>query len=317
MPDIPVSPLAPVGGFPDLPIIKGVSFAVGNSGVKYTDRTDVMLASMVPGTTIAGVFTKSATRSAAVLDCQSKLANTSTGGCAILVNSGNANAFTGSHGQVSVAALTSEVARTLGIDQSRVFTASTGVIGETLPHQKIVDKLGALNQALSDRSAQQAARAIMTTDTYAKGAARAVNIDGTAINIAGFAKGSGMIAPDMATMLSYVFTDAAISQPVLQEMLATSVRTTFNSITVDSDTSTSDTLMLAATGTAEMAEISDVNSTAGAGFPPPCMLCCLIWHIRLFATAKGRQSSLKSGFRGLKAQPMPGVRRFLLRTHLW
>ncbi len=266
MAKLPVSPLAPPRGFPDLPVVKGVRYATVNTGVKYTDRPDVMLADLTPGTTIAGVFTKSATRSAAVLDCQSKIKGNSAEGAAILVNSGNANAFTGSKGQASVAALTSAVASQLGIDQQRVFTASTGVIGEVLPHSKIIVKLAELGANLSADNARSAANAIMTTDTYAKGSGKTLTIDNTAINIAGFAKGSGMIAPDMATMLAYVFTDAKISQPLLQDMLSRAARGTFNSITVDSDTSTSDTLMLMATGAAQMAEISEPDSAQGLAF---------------------------------------------------
>lgn len=261
-----VSPLAPAGGFPRLPDIGGVRFASIGAGVKYTGRDDVMLAELTPGTTMAGVFTKSATRSAAVLDCQAKIGGVGTGGAAILVNSGNANAFTGSKGQMSVAALTAEVADILGIEATRVFTASTGVIGEPLAHDRIINKLTELRNALSVKAIEPAARAIMTTDTFAKGSGTIVEIDGVKISIAGFAKGSGMIAPDMATMLSYVFTDARISQTVLQEMLRRAVRGSFNSITVDSDTSTSDTLMLAATGASTMPEITDGASAAGQAF---------------------------------------------------
>jgi len=243
-----------------------VRFAAIGTGLKYDDRHDVMLAELVPGTTVAGVFTKSATRSAAVLDCQSKIAADDDGGAAILVNSGNANAFTGSYGLASVIALTDRVADTLKIAQSRVFTASTGVIGEPLAHDKIIRKLNDLNAALSAGSAQSAACAIMTTDTYAKGSTAEVSIGGHPVKIAGFAKGSGMIAPDMATMLCYVFTDAAIPRPVLQEMLVHTVNTTLNCITVDSDTSTSDTTMLAATGTSGAGQITGIDTPAGQAF---------------------------------------------------
>ena len=243
----PLSPLAPAG-FPELPVIGGVRFATTAAGVRYTGRTDVMLAHLIPGTTIAGVFTKSATRSAAVFDCQSKIGTSCDTGAAIIVNSGNANAFTGRNGVTSVKAITDTVAQTLDLPESRVFSSSTGVIGERLPHNRISAKLQELASTLSSTAIEQAARAIMTTDTFPKGAGTTVTIDGQDVQIAGFAKGSGMIAPDMATMLVYIFTDARVDQNVLQTMVSALNQTTFNCITVDSDTSTSDTLLVAATG---------------------------------------------------------------------
>lgn len=242
-----VSPLAPAS-FPELPPIEGVKFATAAAGVKYEARTDVMLASLCEGTAVAGVFTRSSTRSAAVLDCQSKIGGDASGGAAILVNSGNSNAFTGAVGQASVDAISSATAAALGLEQSRVFTSSTGVIGERLPHGKIVDALGGLAGSLSETSISDAAKAIMTTDTFPKGASASYDVAGKTVNIAGIAKGSGMIAPDMATMLVYLFTDVAISQADLQAVLSELTDSTFNSITVDSDTSTSDTLLLCATG---------------------------------------------------------------------
>lgn len=242
-----VSPLAPAS-FPELPAIEGVKFATAAAGVKYEARTDVMLASLCEGTAVAGVFTRSSTRSAAVLDCQSKIGGDASGGAAILVNSGNSNAFTGAVGQASVDAISSATAAALGLEQSRVFTSSTGVIGERLPHGKIVDALGDLAGSLSETSISDAAKAIMTTDTFPKGASASYNVAGKTVNIAGIAKGSGMIAPDMATMLVYLFTDVAISQADLQAVLSELTDSTFNSITIDSDTSTSDTLLLCATG---------------------------------------------------------------------
>ncbi len=254
-----VSPLAPAQ-FPQLPQIGGVRFAAAAAGVRYRDRTDVMLAVMRPGTAVAGVFTRSATRSAPVLDCQAKLGGAPDGAAAILVNSGNSNAFTGHYGQSSVAAITAAVAEATGVSSERVFTASTGVIGEPLPHERILAKLDELNGALSAEAIEPAARAIMTTDTFAKGACAEVEIGGKTVKIAGIAKGSGMIAPDMATMLVYIFTDAAYDQAALQALLARLTDTTFNCITVDSDTSTSDSLMLCATGAA------DVDATGNADF---------------------------------------------------
>lgn len=256
---LPRSPLAPAT-FPDLPVIKGVRFASVAAGVKYQGRTDVMLAQMDPGTTVAGVFTKSATRSAPVRDCQAKLGSNSVDGAAILVNSGNSNAFTGHFGQTSVAEIAAAVAQSTGLPATRVFTASTGVIGEPLPHDRIVAQIAALESGLADSRIKDAADAIMTTDTFAKGSSAQVVIDGQMVNIAGIAKGSGMIAPDMATMLVYIFTDAKLAEAPLQTLLTSICDRTFNCITVDSDTSTSDSLMLCATGA------SGVDVTAHKGF---------------------------------------------------
>jgi glutamate N-acetyltransferase/amino-acid N-acetyltransferase len=242
-----VSPLAPEK-FPDLPVIDGVRFATAQAGVKYKGRTDVMLAVADAGSTIAGVFTRSATRSAPVLDCQEKIGLDGMGPLAIVVNSGNSNAFTGKHGRASVAAITAAAAAATGVSVDRVFTSSTGVIGEPLPHDKIVAVLDQLNTDLDAGGIAAAARAIMTTDTYPKGATVTVDTEHGPIKIAGMAKGSGMIAPDMATMLVYIFTDAKIAQADLQAVVSATNDTSFNCITVDSDTSTSDTLLMVATG---------------------------------------------------------------------
>ena len=242
-----VSPLAPAA-FPDLPAIDGVTFASAAAGVKYADRDDVMLAVLAPGSTVAGVFTRSATRSANVLDCQNKLGRNSDDGAAIIVNSGNSNAFTGKAGDGSVARICASVASALGVPEDRVFTASTGVIGEPLPDDRIRAKIDALIAGQSPDAIADAAGAIMTTDTFAKGSTQTVRINGKDVRIAGIAKGSGMIAPDMATMLVYIFTDARIAYDDLQALLTGLNNKTFNCITVDSDTSTSDSLMLVATG---------------------------------------------------------------------
>jgi glutamate N-acetyltransferase/amino-acid N-acetyltransferase len=254
-----ISPLAPAS-FPDLFVIEGVRFASGAAGVKYKDRQDVMLVELAAGTAVAGVFTRSATRSAPVLDCQSKMGGAADGRAAILVNSGNSNAFTGAAGEHSVAAICDAVAAATGIQSDRIFTASTGVIGERLPHDRITAKVVNLAADLASSGIKDAAQAIMTTDTFPKGACAEVFIEGKPVRIAGIAKGSGMIAPDMATMLVYIFTDAMISQADLQTLLATLTDQTFNCITVDSDTSTSDSLMCAATGA------SGVDVTNSAGF---------------------------------------------------
>lgn len=242
-----VSPLAPAS-FPALPEIDGVRFATASAGVKYKGRTDVMLAELCDNATVAGVFTRSSTRSANVLDCQAKNGKASGGRAAILVNSGNSNAFTGSRGVEAVTALSAGTAAALGIDPSRVFTSSTGVIGEPLPYDRITAKLDELVGKLSTTGIEEAAKAIMTTDTFPKGHSVEIEVDGKPVKIAGIAKGSGMIAPDMATMLVYIFTDALIGHDQLQSILSRLTDRTFNCITVDSDTSTSDTLLIGATG---------------------------------------------------------------------
>jgi glutamate N-acetyltransferase/amino-acid N-acetyltransferase len=252
----PVSPLAPAS-FPKMPRIAGVEFAAVGAGIKYQNRKDVMLVRLAPGTAIAGAFTRSSTRSGCVRDCQEKLATKvpADAGAAIVVNSGNSNAFTGKVGDEAVAAVTGGVAAALGIPASRVFSSSTGVIGEPLPYEKITAIIPDLVAGLTEDAIDGAAAAIMTTDTFPKGAVATVQGDGGLIQVAGIAKGSGMIAPDMATMLVYIFTDAKISATALQKLVSRNVEATFNSITVDSDTSTSDTLLVAATGQSAAAEV--------------------------------------------------------------
>lgn len=258
-----VSPLAPTK-FPVLPRIAGAEFSAIEAGVKYQNRKDVMLVCLAPGTAIAGAFTRSSTRSGCVRDCQAKLAMKvpAGAGAAIIVNSGNSNAFTGAVGDEAVAAVTGGVAEALGIPASRVFSSSTGVIGEPLSYERITAKIPALVAQLQEAAIDMAAQAIMTTDTFPKGAAASIEGEGGVINIAGIAKGSGMIAPDMATMLVYIFTDAKISAANLQKLLSRNVDATFNSITVDSDTSTSDTLLVAATGKSAAAEVKGATLKA-------------------------------------------------------
>lgn len=253
-----ISPLAPEG-FPDIGVIDGVRFSSAAAGVKYKGRTDVMLAQLSAGSTIAGVFTSSATRSAPVLDCQEKLGLISDEGAAIIVNSGNSNAFTGKIGTDAMKAVVNGVADKLSLSPERVFSASTGVIGEPLPADRIINKLDDLVRDLSENGIEDAARAIITTDTYAKGAVAEVQIGAKTVKIAGIAKGSGMIAPDMATMLVYLFTDAQVPQEDLQTLLSEVNKYTFNAITVDSDTSTSDTVLLAATGGSKVAVTKDTT----------------------------------------------------------
>jgi len=244
----PVSPLVPKS-YPDLPEIGGVRFATAEAGIRYKGRTDVLLAVFDPETVVAGVLTRSKCPSAAIEWCREKLAGGKAR--ALVVNSGNANAFTGIRGRESVALTAQIAAKAVGCREDEVFLASTGVIGEPLDASKFKGVLDRLAGALVASPWMEPAKAIMTTDTFPKLATASVEIDGVEIQISGIAKGSGMIAPDMATMLSFVFTDMPIAAPVLQTLLAKHNQTSFNAITVDSDTSTSDTLLAFATGKAQ------------------------------------------------------------------
>ena len=241
-----VSPLAPKS-FANPPPLAGIRLATGEAGIRYKNRTapsgDGRLA---PGTQVAGVYTKSKTASAPVEWCK---ANTKAGSARVLVvNSGNSNAFTGKNGEDATRQIAESAAAVVGCKPQEVFLASTGVIGEPLPAGKITRHLANLAEAGAAGGWRQAAEAIMTTDTFPKLATISAEIAGHRVTINGIAKGSGMIAPDMATMLAFVFTNANLPGPVLQELLAGGVQSSFNAITVDSDTSTSDTLLLFATG---------------------------------------------------------------------
>ena len=243
-----VSPLAPAA-FPAVATVAGVRLATAAAGIRYLGRDDVMLAEMPSGSTVAGTFTRSLCPAAPVDWCQHALAASSGRGRAIIVNSGNANAFTGAAGYRVAEHTARSVAGALGAQAHEVLVASTGVIGEDLPVERIDAALPALvaGLAVPDPEAWGAAADAMgTTDTFPKGAS--ARVAGTSAHVAGIAKGSGMIAPDMATMLAFVFTDLAVDPPTAQECLAASVEKSFNRITVDSDTSTSDTVLLAATG---------------------------------------------------------------------
>jgi glutamate N-acetyltransferase/amino-acid N-acetyltransferase len=240
-----ISPFAPKT-LPHLPAIDGVRLAAGAAGIRYPGRIDLLLALFDPGTTVAGVLTQSKTASAPVDWCRAHLAHGMAR--ALVVNSGNANAFTGKRGIDAVkrtAAAAAEVADCLEAD---VYLASTGVIGEPLDAQKIVRQLGALAREAKADAYEDAARAIMTTDTFPKLATRKAEIEGIEVSINGIAKGAGMIAPDMATMLAFLFTDAAIEPEALRASLDPGVDATFNAITIDGDSSTSDTLLIFATG---------------------------------------------------------------------
>ncbi len=247
----------------DLPKIAGVKFATAQAGIKYQGRSDVFFASFAPDTVVAGVFTKSKCSSAAVDWCRAKL----TGGkaAALVVNSGNANAFTGNRGQKAVELTAQIAAKAIGCDVNEVFLASTGVIGEPLEAEKFRSVLSECAILIKSEpwrplSWLEPAKAIMTTDTYPKTCTRTIMIDGKKITINGIAKGAGMIAPDMATMLSFIFTDMAIKADVLQALLKKHVKNSFNSISIDSDTSTSDTVLVFATGQADKGEFKPVTS---------------------------------------------------------
>jgi glutamate N-acetyltransferase/amino-acid N-acetyltransferase len=243
-----VSPLAPTN-VPDMPEIAGVRLATAEAGIRYKNRTDVLLVLFEPGTTVAGVFTKSKCPSAPVEWCRANLKSGKAR--ALVVNSGNANAFTGKNGRTATKLTAGITAKVAGCKPAEIFLASTGVIGEPLDASKFAPVMASLNERASANNFAAAAKAIMTTDTFPKVATATAKIGKAKVTINGIAKGAGMIAPDMATMLSFVFTDAAISAPALQALLKDGVTDTFNAVTIDGDTSTSDTLMMFATGKAK------------------------------------------------------------------
>jgi glutamate N-acetyltransferase/amino-acid N-acetyltransferase len=261
---LPVSPLAPAS-FPRLQPIAGVRMATAAAGVRYQGRTDVLLAAFDEGTQVAGVLTRSKTRSAPVDWCRNGLDAGATAR-GLVVNSGNANAFTGRAGAAAAETTAKAAARALNVDPQAVYLASTGVIGEVLPAERLVAAMDGLRAALSPDDWEAAARAIMTTDTFPKGATATATIDGVTVTINGIAKGSGMIAPDMATMLCFVATDARVPKAVLQSLLGPAADRSFNAITVDGDTSTSDTVLVFATGAAGNAEITDARDPRLKGF---------------------------------------------------
>ena len=251
----PTSPLAPAG-LPALSPIAGVRLAAGAAGIRYKNRTDLLLIEFAKGTQVAGVFTRSKAPSAPVDWCRKQLGTGSAR--ALLVNSGNANAFTGKKGVIATEKSAMAAAAICNCLATEVYLASTGVIGEPLDYEKIELALPALSRDLAEDRWEEAARAIMTTDTFPKAATRTVPLGDAHVTINGIAKGSGMIAPDMATMLAFLFTDARIAPELLQHMLQRGNAKSFNATTVDGDTSTSDTVLLFATGNA--AEITAANS---------------------------------------------------------
>ncbi len=246
MAKLPVSPLAVA--LPALPPVDGVRLGSAAAGIRYQGRTDLVMMELAAGTTVAGVFTSNKCPGAPIDWCRTALAGGRARG--VVVNAGNANVFTGQRGRDTVQATANAAAALLGCEPTDIFLASTGVIGEVLPHERITAALPALHETLQADGWELAARGIMTTDTFPKASTRTAEIGGTTVRITGIAKGSGMVAPDMATMLCFVFTDAALPAPALQAMLSAGTQRSFNCTTVDSDTSTSDTVLLFATGAA-------------------------------------------------------------------
>jgi glutamate N-acetyltransferase/amino-acid N-acetyltransferase len=241
-----ISPLAP-SEFPTVPPLAGVKLATAEAGIRYRNRTDVLLVVLDKGTAVAGVLTRSKCPSAPVEWCREKLKGRAR---ALVVNSGNANAFTGKSGRQAVKLTAELAAQAVGCRPNEVFLASTGVIGEPLDARKFGTVMGRLHAAAAPDGWLDAARAIMTTDTFPKLSTRTAVLGGATVTVNGIAKGAGMIAPDMATMLAFVFTDAPIAAPALQTLLSRGVVDTLNAVTIDGDTSTSDTLLVFATGAA-------------------------------------------------------------------
>jgi glutamate N-acetyltransferase/amino-acid N-acetyltransferase len=242
-----VSPLAP-SNFPDMPEVAGVRLATAAAGIRYKNRTDVLMVLLDPGTTVAGVFTRSKCPSAPVDWCRAKLKGGSAR--ALVVNSGNANAFTGRNGREATKLTADIAAEATECKPAEIFLASTGVIGEPLDANAFTGVMDGLVTGAKPGQWEAAAKAIMTTDTFPKAATATAKLGKATVTICGIAKGAGMIAPDMATMLSFVFTDAPIAAPALQRLLADGVADSFNAVTIDGDTSTSDTLLAFATGAA-------------------------------------------------------------------
>jgi glutamate N-acetyltransferase/amino-acid N-acetyltransferase len=280
----PVSPLAPAT-VPTLPPIAGVRLGAMEAGIRYKNRHDLALWVLDEGTTVAGTLTKSLTAGAPVLWCKESLK--SGRARAIVVNSGNSNAFTGKAGRETVEATAKKAAELVGCDLDEVFIASTGVIGEPIPADHIPAKLPVLYGQIGPDQWAHAGRAIMTTDTFPKFATVTAQIGGREVRINGVAKGSGMIAPDMATMLGFLCTDAAIPAPVLQELLSGIVERSFNAITVDSDTSTSDTVILCATGKAGNAAPLSAHAPALADFAAKLEALCLDLALQIVRDGEG------------------------------
>lgn len=294
------SPLAP-DAFPELPAVAGVQISVAETGLKYKSRPDLLLMAFDDGTSVAGVFTKSLCPSAPVDWCRQHLAGGTARG--LIVNAGNANAFTGQAGADACEDMVAAVADKLSCRPSRVYAASTGVIGEVLPSAKLATFISGMMPSDDATAWQDAAKAIMTTDTFVKGATRAVEIDGVSVRINGIAKGSGMIAPDMATMLAFVATDANLANDVLQVILSEAVEQSFNRTTVDSDTSTSDTVLAFATGAAESPVISDANDPRLADFRTAMLEICTDLAIQVVKDGEGASKFITVRITGAEDDP--------------
>lgn len=268
-----ISPLIPAH-FPDMPEVKGLIIKTYEARVVYKGRDDLLLAQFAQGTKVAGVFTKSKTRSASVDWCKKHLASGGEGRL-LMVNSGNSNAFTGAAGERSVTDILAHLAAKFNVEPNEIYTSSTGVIGQLLSGQDLLNVVDADKVSAVDNAYIAAANAIKTTDTFAKYATKSVEIGGELVTINIIAKGSGMIAPDMATMLSYIFTDANIAQNALQTILNRAIDKSFNSITVDSDTSTSDTVLAFATGASDAPHIAEADDKRLVAFVMAIEALCL------------------------------------------
>jgi len=272
---VAVSPLAPES-MPELPPVGGVRLAACEAGIRYQGRKDLMLVLLAQGTKVGGVFTRSKTASAPVEWCRMHLGRGSAR--ALVVNSGNANAFTGLRGREAVQLTAEAAALAAQCKPEEVFIASTGVIGEALEPGRFTGRLTGLADSATESAFADAAQAIMTTDTYPKMATASVDLDGVTVKLNGIAKGSGMIAPDMATMLAFLFTDAPLSSRVAQALCEAGVQGSFNAITVDGDTSTSDTVLLFATGAARERNAPEITDPADQRLRP---LAAAVEHIML------------------------------------
>jgi glutamate N-acetyltransferase/amino-acid N-acetyltransferase len=302
-----ISPLAPKP-LQAFPAVAGVRFATHAAGIRYQGRTDLMVAEFAPGTTVGGVFTRSLTASAPVDSCR---AHRLKGQARVLiVNAGNSNAFTGKKGVEAVERTVAAATATFGCAAHEVFVSSTGTIGVPLPYAKIVDALPAMKAKLGPDQGRAAAEAIMTTDTFPKIAARTASIDGAGVTIAGFCKGAGMIAPDMATMLAYVFTDAALDAATVQYLISGAADRSFNCVTVDSDTSTSDTLLMFATGRAKHTPVSHPHDPRLADFKAKLNDLCVDLAKQIARDGEGASKFLEVRVRG--AETDPAARRIAL-----
>jgi len=287
--DIQISPLAVQ--LPELPPVAGVRVGAAEAGIRYRNRTDLVMMELSPGTTVAGVFTTNRCPGAPVDWCRASL----KGGKAraVVVNAGNANVFTGRAGREACAATAAAAGELAGCPPKQVLVASTGVIGEVLPHDKLTAALPALHASLRDDAWADAARGIMTTDTFPKAATRVARIGDVEVRINGIAKGSGMIAPDMATMLCFVATDAKIPVPALDALLRKGVDGSFNCTTVDSDTSTSDTVLLFATGEAKHPRVPAEGGRALADFSAKLNEVLLDLALQVVRDGEGAQKLIR------------------------